>query len=254
MYGPKDEGFFITLPSNASVDVFKENTSSSYRVDLPQHIDLEGSWEVALTQISYPHTFYHLYQEDAYFYWREKPQEPATESKVHRQEMRQSYFNGFSAFRFEMDGQFRRIKSDIYLVYDNLLKRFDFQSGGKTHVLFEGPLAYLMGMKSGEWFTFDQRYAYYPCDLRAGFYHMYCYSDVVAPQMVGDVYAPLLRTIDVKGTFGEIVTQYFNPAYYLPVSKNHIENIQVEIKTDQNKPVKFSYGKTIATLHFRPRT
>ncbi|TWW54775.1 hypothetical protein D4764_0109570 [Takifugu flavidus] len=97
-----------------------------------------------------------LQKEDAYFYWREKPQEPATESEVHRQEMRESYFNGISAFRFEMDGQFRRIKSDIYLVYDNLLKRFDFQSGGKTHVLFEGPLAYLMGMKSGEWFTFDQ--------------------------------------------------------------------------------------------------
>ncbi|TWW71192.1 hypothetical protein D4764_17G0006750 [Takifugu flavidus] len=50
-----------------------------------------------------------LQKEDAYFYWREKPQEPATESEVHRQEMRESYFNAISAFRFEMDGQFRRI-------------------------------------------------------------------------------------------------------------------------------------------------
>ncbi|GLD70774.1 uncharacterized protein AKAME5_002209200 [Lates japonicus] len=68
MYGPKDEGFFITLPSNASLNVFKDNKSSSYRVDLAQHIDLEGRWEVALTQISYPHTFYTIMQDDAYFF------------------------------------------------------------------------------------------------------------------------------------------------------------------------------------------
>ncbi|GLD70777.1 uncharacterized protein AKAME5_002209500, partial [Lates japonicus] len=73
-------------------------------------------------------------------------------------------------------------------------------AGGQTHVLFSGPAAYLMGLKSGEWFKFDQKMAPYPADLRAGFYHMYCYCDVVSQQLVGDVYAPLLRTIDIQGT------------------------------------------------------
>ncbi|GLD56448.1 uncharacterized protein AKAME5_000879600, partial [Lates japonicus] len=35
-----------------------------------------------------------------------------------------------------------------------------------------------MGLKPGEWFKFDQKMAPYPADLRAGFYHMYCYYDV----------------------------------------------------------------------------
>jgi len=152
-----------------------------------------------------------------------------------------------------MDSYFREINSDIYLVYNIIQKKFDFQAGGQTHVLYKGPAAYMMGLKSGEWFKFDQKLAHYPADMKAGFYHLYCYSDVVQPQIVGDAYAPpLLRTISVKGTFGEVITQHFNPAYYLPVAKQHIENIKIEIKTDQNKPVDFTYGKCIVTLHFRP--
>lgn len=65
-------------------------------------------------------------------------------------------------------------------------------------------------------------------------------------------YAPLLRTLPVRGVFGDIITQTFNPPNYVPVSKKHIENIQIQIKTDQNVPVNFSYGKTILRLHFRP--
>ncbi len=36
------EGFYITLPSNACLDVFKNDTSSSCHMDLAQRIDLEG--------------------------------------------------------------------------------------------------------------------------------------------------------------------------------------------------------------------
>lgn len=77
---------------------------------------------------------------------------------------------------------------------------------------------------------------------------------MVRPQLVEDAYAPLLSTVDVKGTFRDIITQHLNPAYYLLVAKQYIENIQIQIKTDQNRPVKFTYGKTIVTLHFRTVT
>lgn len=248
MYGPKDGGFYITLPSNASHNVFKDNTSDNFRVDLAQHIDLDGQWEVAVTEISYPHTWYNIPQEEAYFEWRSNSEK----NRVSRQKFQGGYYSGVQQFRSELEGFFRKINSDIYIVYNGIQKKFDFQAGGQTHVRFKAPMAYVIGLKEGEWFEFNQKMAHYPADLRAGFYHLYCYSDVVRPQLVGDAYAPLLRTVDIKGGFGDIVTQHFNPAYYLPVAKQHIENIQIQIKTDQNKPVKFTYGKTIVTLHFRP--
>ena len=52
--------FYLTLPSNASLDVFPDNKTTSYRVKLPQGIDLEGSWEVGLYSVSYPNTWYTL--------------------------------------------------------------------------------------------------------------------------------------------------------------------------------------------------
>ena len=52
--------FYLTLPSNASLNEFPNNKMTSYRVKLPQSIDLEGVWEVSLYFISYPNTWYTL--------------------------------------------------------------------------------------------------------------------------------------------------------------------------------------------------
>jgi hypothetical protein len=53
--------FYLTLPSNASLNVFANNKTSGYRVKLvPQSVELDGNWEVGLYSISYPNTWYTL--------------------------------------------------------------------------------------------------------------------------------------------------------------------------------------------------
>lgn len=68
----RSQGFYVTLPSNASLNVFKNNTSSSFREDLAQYLHLDGAWEVAVTEISYPYTWFNLPNDMAYFEWRKK--------------------------------------------------------------------------------------------------------------------------------------------------------------------------------------
>jgi hypothetical protein len=67
MSGPH---FYLTLPSNASLDVFPGNKTTAYRVKLPQADDLEGDWEAGVYSISYPHTWYTLrnINADTHFY------------------------------------------------------------------------------------------------------------------------------------------------------------------------------------------
>lgn len=60
----EDGGFYVTLPSNADLNVFKNNTISSYCVNLARHINLEGSWQVAFTEISYPHTWHNVPEDN----------------------------------------------------------------------------------------------------------------------------------------------------------------------------------------------
>lgn len=56
----RDDQFHIVLPSNSSMRYFPDNTSSSYTTELPLTIHLHGEWEVALSEIQFPSTFFHI--------------------------------------------------------------------------------------------------------------------------------------------------------------------------------------------------
>ena len=61
--------FYLTLPSNASMDVFPNNKTGSYHVLLLQTIDLHDNWEVGLYSISYPNTWYTLRKYENHLYY-----------------------------------------------------------------------------------------------------------------------------------------------------------------------------------------
>ena len=60
--------FYIALPSNASFSTFPDNTTS-YRVELPQPIDVNGHWEVGLYSVAYPYTWYNLQEHESHIYY-----------------------------------------------------------------------------------------------------------------------------------------------------------------------------------------
>ena len=61
--------FYLTLPSNASMEVYPNNKIGSYYVKLPLTIDLEGNWEVGLYSITYSNTWYTLkFQQNHVYY------------------------------------------------------------------------------------------------------------------------------------------------------------------------------------------
>ncbi len=71
-------------------------------------------------------------------------------------------------------------------------------------------------------------------------------------QSVSDSYVPLLRTVHIEGASNDFVSVSFNKPHYAPVNKSNIMDICIEVKDDQNKHVRFTYGKVVAKLHFRP--
>lgn len=50
----------MVLPSNSSMRYFPDNTTTSFITELPQTIRLHGEWEVALSEIQFPSTFFHI--------------------------------------------------------------------------------------------------------------------------------------------------------------------------------------------------
>ena len=56
-----DEQFYFHITSDGSMDVYPDNKSSDFRIELKKSIDLgEEDWEVALTSINYPYSWTNL--------------------------------------------------------------------------------------------------------------------------------------------------------------------------------------------------
>ena len=63
--------FYLTLPSNASMKMYPDNTLTHYITDLPRLIDLTGEWECGLAEIQYLHTWYNIGMYDTWFFLNE---------------------------------------------------------------------------------------------------------------------------------------------------------------------------------------
>ncbi len=60
-------GFYVTLPCNASMNIYPDNCISNYKTRLARSINLKGPWEVGLIEFHYPITWYTFNDEDATF-------------------------------------------------------------------------------------------------------------------------------------------------------------------------------------------
>ena len=65
------DSFTIELVSNASGELFPDNTLSSFTNFLPKQVNLEGHWEVAISEISYPSTYRNI-TEGYFMFFDEK--------------------------------------------------------------------------------------------------------------------------------------------------------------------------------------
>lgn len=52
--------FYLTLPSDNSLNFYPDNKISNFKTRLPTPLELKGEWEVGLAEFIYPHTWYNV--------------------------------------------------------------------------------------------------------------------------------------------------------------------------------------------------
>ena len=62
------DSFTVELVSNASGELFPDNTLSSFTNFLPEQVNLEGQWEVAFSEISYPSMYQNITEGKVMFF------------------------------------------------------------------------------------------------------------------------------------------------------------------------------------------
>nr|CAD7576167.1 unnamed protein product [Timema californicum] len=75
---------------------------------------------------------------------------------------------------------------------------------------------------------------------------MYIHTNILDPQPMGDIVAPLLRIVGINNInylYGIHKTVSYTPMHYMPVLTRGIENLQINISTNTGEPVPFEFGK-----------
>lgn len=94
-----------------------------------------------------------------------------------------------------------------------------------------------------------------PIELNAGCQSLFVYSNIVKPTIVGDIFTPILRLVEVptNAKFGDqIVIPYASP-HYKPIAVNEFDMVEIGIKDDTNERIPFEFGRVIIKLHFRKK-
>ncbi len=241
--------FYLTLPSNASLDIFPDNKTTSYRVKLPQNIDLEGSWEVGLYSISYPNTWYTLQDNfDTHFYHADRSGIFSTSYVSY------GYYETVQELMKATNKVLAKDVSDnIKMTYNALTGKVTVQLKNGYQLVLTGRLSIVFGFGGKEHVLKKMTQSPYVADL-SPMSTIYVYCDIVEPQIVRDTNAQLLKIIPVEGRFGDVIAKTFTNIQYVPIQTTSFENIEILLRNDTGDAVPFERGKVVNTLHFRQRS
>lgn len=147
---------------------------------------------------------------------------------------------------------YRKVNFTCQFRFDPDKNRFSLyiDNGFVKQVELSDQLAYILG--------FDQQIihkstlAKFMPDMRGGVsaFHVYA-PGLIEPMMIGDVSAPVLRIVTIRGQQDEIVEEQFLSVQYHKLLTKEIAEIFVEIRADSGTLMPFQYGTCCLTLHFK---
>ena len=241
--------FYLHLPSNASLDKFPNNTLTEYRVCLPQTISLSGDWEVALTEIHYPHSWNNVQGNvENRFYLRDQELDGMWEPLI----VPPGHYSSVADLLTKMKEVINandRFKDELQLSFDTLNRKVTVHLQNKVEMYFSD-IGQMLGFSPNNVISSTST-AERAVDLEHSFHDLYVYCDIIQSQYVGDALVPLLRIVPAEGKDRERISKSFIRPQYLPVSRKQFETIEVNIKRDTGETVPFEFGRVLLTLHFR---
>ena len=277
--------FYLTLPSNSSVDFYPDNTLTQFRTKLKEDITLQGDWEVGLSEIIYPKSWYNITRDQQVAITCTDCSEvtPPFASKPNRRTYTKIVFIAAGYYRSMQDiivelnkvlGQAYaepvedwREGDTNYYVNQEARPMFTFNPAtnkvsvlvhGKTAMWFSPNLRQILGLTDKKHEIMHNRRkrpknieAERTSDVECGRHALYVYCDLLECVPVGDTAAPLLRIVDIDGQHSTMVHRCYERPRYVPLQKKHFGSLEIHIRDSFGEKIPFESGTVVVTLHFR---
>ena len=231
------------MVSNASGELFPNNTPSSFTNFLPEQVNLEGQWKVAISEISYPSMYPNITDGKFNFFDEKRSKSTSTYS------LEPGLFTFITDIVEAMNTliQERHNHREICItvkVSRRTQKVVNMLANDSSGLAFcETDLGHVFGNNVGNEFDVlmkkrsphEPEFAY---DI-VRIHSLMIYSDLVEYNLVGDTKAPLLRCFPfiskLKG--GDIITtglymnyQTFSNLQFRPLLKNFFHSIHIYLR------------------------
>ena len=259
------ESFTIELVSNASAQLFPDNTLSSFTKFLPEQLNLEGLWEVAVSEISYPSLYQNITEGKFMFF--DKKLSMSSEFYYLEPGLYSSNKDIVEAMNTLIQERHNHSENCIKVKVSRKTQKVEIYLANEASglALFSTDLGHIFRSNVGNEFGVMLRgkgphkseFAYYFVRIHS----LMIYTDLIEYNIVGDMKAPLLRCFIFNSKFkaGDIITagqymkyQTFSNLQFRPLLKNSFHSIHVDLRDTSGEKVPFvSVGITRLVLMFR---
>jgi hypothetical protein len=247
-----DDHFYLTLPSNG--------TSSRYDVKLPERIRLDDDYELGVTEIVYPHTWYNVDNDDEK-YWIGAYNVVMNQFPFPKMHLKSGFYDDGETFASSLTHQVARAFADIpdivvKFTFDKRLDRIRMQirNSSETTVIFSADLLEFMGFPRKMIVLKElDRVGPKPFDVNRGLNLMSVYCDAASHGIVGDIKTPLLRVFNPVGRHGDLVRLTYDRPHYVPIGRREFDRITITINNELGEPITIRSGQFVTTLHIRRR-
>ena len=260
--------FYVTCPSNSSLDLYPGNRVSTFKMRLNKPIEMIGNYEVGMAQIQYPMSWNNVRESNNGFSIRYQRKPLTVDDDVGKSVKRlyripAGYYSTIEEVIYEMKTLITKPKLNklgIDIKYNKATRRVTINTKKTTKreeklrsIKLKNDIAMILGFENDKFIKPNREVTSPFLALpSSGFHHMYVYCDVVQETAVGDVQAPLLRVLPVKMQTHELmVAKTFANIHYIPVARKRISEIEFKITDDVGNLVGFQQGKILIVLHFR---
>ena len=84
---------------------------------------------------------------------------------------------------------------------------------------------------------------------------MYVYSSLVKGSIVGNMFAPIVRVVDLEDKpKSETIHSKFTVPHYLPLRSSSFNEVVLELTDGMGNSMKFNQGNSVAVFHFRKKS
>lgn len=249
------ESFYLTLPSNSSMEYFPNNKTSIFSTKLPKPIILEGEWSVGVVEFQYPCTMFTVQDHENVVYFKKlmtMPDQNTPSTVFYKTHIPATNYDNIEHILTALNN----IKEKIKFRYDNISKFVSVTVSDESikSVSLSPKLALQLGFEPSRNLV-EKNMGKCPANLHLGLpSQLFVYCDIVEPQIVGDVMTPLLRIIPLdpsKYIYGANKMHVFSPPHYLPVMRRDFDTIEIDIRQSTGQMIPFQFGTVCIKLHFR---